>query len=181
MRNRGLWNQIGAPVSIVLAVMILSRVLYFHSSATVATLSGIVMFLAIGFGSFLIYPIGFFRGASLPERIVGCLATPLVWNGIEMYNVGEAFTPAESLFYGVNILSIGTVAGQFLIMGVCDFFCRCLKRRREGKETRVLSPFAALASAAGMLGIYFVLVWGEGVGLHYLLIDLYKRIFLTSL
>jgi len=136
------------------------------------------MFLSIGFGSFLIYPLGFVRGASLTERIIGCLLTPLVWNGIEMYNVGQAFTLTESLFYGVNILSIGTVAGQFLIMGVCDFFCR-LNQGKEGRGgTRALSPFVAIASLSGILGIYLVLVWGEGVGLHHLLIGLYKNIFL---
>ena len=75
--------------------MILSRIIYFNSSAAVATLSGIVMFLAIGFGSFLIYPLSFFRGASLTERIIGCLLTPLAWNGIEMYNVGRAAHPGR--------------------------------------------------------------------------------------
>ncbi len=178
MQNRDFSQRIVVPTSIVLAAMILSRIVYFNSSATVATLSGIVMFLAIGFGSFLIYPLSYFRGASLGERIVGCVLTPLIWNGIEMYNVGQAFTLAESLFYGVNIISIGTVAVQFLIMGICDFFCR-LKERRDGREdTKAISPFSVLASVSGILGIYLVLVWGEGVGLHYLLIGLYKKIFL---
>jgi hypothetical protein len=158
--------------------MILSRIIYFNASSTVATLSGIVMFLSIGFGSFLIYPMSFARGASLPERIIGCLFAPLVWNGIEMYNVGQAFTLAESLFYGVNILSIGAVAGQFLIMGVCDFFCRLSQGKEARGDTKALSPFAVIASLSGISGIYLVLVWGEGVGLHYLLIGLYKNIFL---
>jgi len=178
MPDRNFSQRIVVPTSIVLVAMIVSRIIYFNSSATVATLSGIVMFLCIGFGSFLIYPLSFVRGAPLTERIIGCLLTPLVWNGIEMYNVGQAFSPAESLFYGVNILSIGAVAGQFLIMGVCDFFCRWNQGRAERGETKVLSPFAVLASVSGILGIYLVLVWGEGVGLHYLLIGLYKNIFL---
>ena len=178
MEKRDFSRRIAAPASMVLVTMILSRIIYFHSSAAVATVSGIVMFLTIGFGSFLIYPLSFVRGASLAERIIGCLVTPLVWNGIEMYNVGQAFTPAESLFYGVNILFIGTVAGQFLIMGICDFFCR-LRRTRAGQgDTRAVSPFALLAFVSGILGIYFVLIWGEGVGLHYLVIGLYKKIFL---
>ncbi len=178
MQNRDFSQRIVVPTSIVLVAMILSRIIYFNSSATVATLSGIVMFLSIGFGSFLIYPLSFVRGASLQERVIGCLLTPLVWNGIEMYNVGQTFTLTESLFYGVNILSIGTVAGQFLIMGICDFFCRLNLRRAGQGDTRALSPFAVLACVSGILGIYLVLVWGQGVGLHYLLIGLYKNIFL---
>ncbi len=178
MRNSSFSQRIVVPTAIVLVAMILSRIVYFHSSATVATLSGIVMFLSIGFGSFLIYPVSYFRGASLGERIIGCVATPLIWNGIEMYNVAQAFTFAESLFYGVNILIIGTIAGQFLIMGVCDVFCRLIERRGGIEDTRALSSFSILASVAGILGIYGVLVWGEGVGLHYLLIDLYKSLFL---
>lgn len=178
MQKRDFTERIVVPTAIVLVTMILSRILYFNSSATVATLSGIVMFVSIGFGSFLIYPLSFVRGASLTERVIGCLVTPLVWNGIEMYNVGQAFTLAESLFYGVNILSIGTVAGQFLIMGICDLFCRWKWRGAGERDKRALSPFAVLACLSGILGIYLVLVWREGVGLHYLLIGLYKNIFL---
>jgi hypothetical protein len=178
MQKRDFSQRIVVPTSIVLVALIVSRIIYFNSSATVATLSGIVMFLSIGFGSFLIYPLSFVRGASLTERIIGCLLTPLVWNGIEMYNVGQAFTLTESLFYGVNILSVGTVAGQFLIMGVCDFFCRLNQGRAGRGDARALSPFTVLATVSGILGVYLVLSWGEGVGLHYLLIGLYKNIFL---
>jgi hypothetical protein len=178
MRNQAFSQRIVVPTAMVLVTMILSRVIYFHSSASVATVSGLVMFLSIGFGTFLIYPMSFFRGASMTERIVGCLVTPLVWNGIEMYKVSQAFTPAESLFYGVNIIIIGTVAGQFLIMGICDPLCR-LQEKRAGREgPRVVSLFAVLASLCGILGIYLVLMWGEGVGLHYLLIGLYKELFI---
>lgn len=171
-------QRIVVPTLMVLITMLLSRIIYFNSSATVATLSGVVMFLTIGFGSFMIYPMSFFRGASLPERIIGCLVTPLVWNGIEMYNVGQAFTLSESLFYGMNILSIGTVAGQFLIMGICDGFCRLRARRHTQEAVKTIGPFSILACLSGIFGIYLVLVWGEGVGLHYLLIGLYKEIFL---
>jgi hypothetical protein len=178
MKKRDFSQRIVVPTSIVLVTMLLSRIIYFHSSAAVATLSGVVMFLSIGFGTFLIYPMSFFRGASLGERIVGCLVTPLVWNGIEIYNVSQAFTPAESLFYGVNIVIIGTVAAQFLMMGICDLLCRWKEKTAGQEETRAVTPFALLASLSGILGIYLVLVWGEGVGLHYLLIGVYKKIFL---
>lgn len=178
MQKLDFFHRIVLPASIVLIAMILSRIIYFNSSSTVATLSGVVMFVSIGFGSFLIYPLSFVRGASLTERVIGCLATPLVWNGIEIYNVSEAFTPAEALFYGVNIVIIGAVAGQFLIMGICDVLCR-LRARRQSKETvKAVGPFSILACLSGISGIYLVLVWGEGVGLHYLLIGLYKDIFI---
>jgi hypothetical protein len=177
MQNRDFFQRIVVPTSIVLGAMILSRIIYFNSSATVATLSGIVMFLAIGFGPFLIYPLSFVRGASLTERIIGCLLTPLVWNGIEMYNMSEAFTPAESLFYGVNILFIGTLAGQFLIMGVCDFFCRVTERRGGGRDTKTISPFGVIATLSGILGLYLVLLWQEGTGLMYLFVKIYKALF----
>ena len=178
MQKRDFSQRIVVPTSMVLVAMILSRIIYFNSSATVATLSGVVMFLSIGFGTFLIYPMSFFRGATLPERIVGCLVTPFFWNGIEIYNASEAFTPAESLFYGVNIVIIGTVAGQFLIMGICDVFCRLRARRHSQEAIKAIGPFSILACLSGISGIYLVLVWGEGGGLHYLLIGLYKNIFI---
>ena len=178
MQKRAFSQRIGVPTSIVLSAMIRSRIIYFNSSSTVATLCGVVMFLSIGFGSLLIYPLSFLRGASLIERIIGCLATPLVWDGIEMYNVGQAFTVAESLFYGVNIVIIGTVAGQFLIMGICDVFCRLWAGKRTQEDVKAIGPFSILACLSGIFGIYLVLVWREGVGLHYLLIGLYKNLFL---
>jgi hypothetical protein len=177
MQKRDFSQRVVMPVSIILVTMILSRVLYFNSSATVATLSGVVMFLSIGFGTLLIYPMSFFRGASLPERTFACLATPLAWNGIEIYKMSEAFTLGESVYYGVNIVIIGTVAGQFLMMGVCDFLCR-LRERMAGQEgTRTISPFGVFACLFGIVGLYFVLVWREGTGLMYLFVRIYKAIF----
>jgi len=59
-----------------------------------------------------------------------------------------------------------------------DFFCRLNQGRLKRGDNKAISPFAVLASVSGILGIYLVLVWGEGVGLHYLLIGIYKKIFL---
>ena len=178
MQKRDFSQRIVVPTSIVLFTMIVSRVIYFNSSATVATLSGVVMFLSIGFGTFVIYPLSYFRGASLPERTIGCLVTPFVWNGIEIYNASEAFTMAESLFYGVNFVFLGTVSGQFLIMGLCDFFCRLNERRAGQEDTRVTSPFGVFACLSGMVGLYFVLIWREGAGQMYLFVKIYKALFL---
>jgi hypothetical protein len=177
MQNRNFFQRIVVPTSIVLVTMFLSRLVYFHSSASVATLSGVVMFLSIGFGRFLIYPISFFRGATLNERMIGCFVAPVVWNGIEIYNASEAFTLAESVFYGLNIVFLGTVAGQFLSMGVCDFFCRWWLRgsRREGMSP--ISPFSVFASLLGIVGLYFVLLWREGAGMMYLFVKIYKALF----
>lgn len=178
MQKLGFLQRAVVPPSIVLAAMIASRIVYFNSSATVATLSGVVMFLSIGFGTLLIYPMGFFRGASLPERFIGCLWTPFVWNGIEIYNMTEAFSLAESLFYGANIIFIGTVAGQFLMMGICDFICRLREKTKGQEETRTISPFGMIASLFGIVGIYSVLLWREGTGLMYLFVKMYKDIFM---
>ena len=177
MQNRDIVQRIVFPTSIVLVTMLLARLVYSHSSSSVATVAGVILFLSIGFGTLLIYPMSFFRGAAIEERIIGCLVTPVVWNGIEIYNVSEAFTLPESLFYGLNILFLGTVAGQFLMMGVCDFLCRLRLRRVRQEAVNAIAPFAVLACLFGILGIYLVLVWREGVGLHYLLIDVYKNLF----
>lgn len=177
MQKRDFSERIVVPTAIVLVAMILSRIFYFNASGAVATLSGILMFLTIGFGTWLIYPVGFFRGASLTERFIGCLVTPLVWDGIEIYNATEAFTPLESLFYGLNILFLGTVAGQLVSMAVCDFLCRSWLRARRGEDTHLVSPFSVFACAAGLIGLYFVLLWREGAGLMYLYVKMYKALF----
>jgi hypothetical protein len=157
--------------------MFLSRLVYFHSSGSVATLSGVVMFLTIGFGTLLIYPISFFRGATLNERIIGCLVAPVVWNGIEIYNASEAFTLAESVFYGLNIVFLGTVAGQFLSMGVCDFFCRWWLRGSRREVMSLISPFSVFACLLGIAGLYSILLWREGAGMMYLFVKIYKALF----
>ena len=47
MKKLGFSQRIVVPTAIVLVTMVLSRIVYFNSSATVATLSGVVMFLII--------------------------------------------------------------------------------------------------------------------------------------
>lgn len=177
MQEGDFFQRIVVPTSVALITMLSSRLVYFNASSSVATISGVLLFLSIGFGTLLIYPVSFFRGAPLLERVTGCLLTPLVWNGIEIYNASEAFTLAESLFYGLNILFLGTLAGQLLMMGVCDFLCRGWLRRRTGGDGRVVSSFSIFACVAGIVGLYFVLLWQGGAGLLYLYVDIYKALF----
>jgi len=98
-------------------------------------------------------------------------------NGIEIYHASEAFTLAESVFYGLNILFLGTVSGQFIMMGMCDLCCRWIAGRRGQGERNQGPAFAVIACLFGMTGIYFVLLWREGAGLMYLFVQVYKALF----
>lgn len=134
------------PLFLALFVMLLSRGLYTHSSKiepralyhSVAVLSGMVQFGSIVLVAVVLYPIAYFRGATVTERVIAGSTNLAVWVGMDAYNVSEAFGWLESLYYGTNIGSI-LFAWNFALMGVLELACRCVAKRR-GDATRVMTP-----------------------------------------
>ena len=144
----------------------------------VAFVAGILMFLSIGFGTLFIYPVGYFRGAGVGERILACLATPVLWDLKEMLRVSEFFTPAESLYYGLNPTFILTVIGTFAQMGLCEILCRRALWRRGETQVKVVSALPLTSILLGIMALVVMLAWGRGVHVFYLYMEGYKAIFM---
>jgi hypothetical protein len=129
-------------------------------------------------GSLLIYPIAFFRGASLSERIIACLVVPVVWSVTEVFRVTEFFTFGESLYYGVNSQFVVYLACAALQMGVCEIICRWFTRGRAGAPMKIVPHGAVISILVGLVGVYVVMIWEGGVHWFYLYQQGYKALFL---
>lgn len=146
MRRSSVTSRFLIPLFLALAVMLLSRGVYsgsfridnqalYHS---VAVISGTIQFASIVLVAMAIYPLAYFRGASVTERVVAGSTNLAVWVGIDAYNVSEAFGCLESLYYGMNIGSI-LFAWNFALMGGLELACRYVSKRR-GDPIRVVTP-----------------------------------------
>ncbi|MEW6444015.1 MAG: hypothetical protein AB1640_23975 [bacterium] len=145
-----------------------------------ALLSGIVLFASIGFGALFTYPMAFFQGAAVAERILACLATPLAWNLKEMVRVSEFFTAGETLYYGINSIFLLTVIGTFAQMGICEMVCRRSLARRGRTHVRVVTAVPVLSVLLGIAAVAVMLVWGRGVHWFYIYMEGYKALFLAG-
>jgi len=129
-------------------------------------------------GSLLIYPIAFFRGATLAERIIACLVVPVVWSATEIIRVTEFFPFGESLYYGVNSQFVVYLACTALQMGLCEIICRWWIRGRAGAPAKVVPRGAVISILVGLVGVYVVMIWEGGVHWFYLYQQGYKALFL---
>ncbi len=173
------------PAVTVLIVMVVSLILYNHSfridndaiHQITAYISGLVLFLSIGFGPLYVYPKAFLRGASAMERVLASLVTPVAWDVKEILRVSEFFSWGESLYYGLNtifLLCLCVVAAQ---MGVCEMVCRSIRNRQTSTPVPVLAPAALVAVLLGLLGVGVFFLWGGGVHSFYLYQEGYKALF----
>jgi len=168
----------------VFATMIVSLVLYRQArhmdpgalKVLCSHLFAALLFMSIGFGSFLVYPLAYFRGASAGERILASLFTPAVWAAKEIVRVGEYFSFLESLYYALNSLILLTLFINVGIMGLCEILCRALDRRR-GLNTRVFTFIPVLGVVLALAALYLMLIWGFGVHWFYIYMQGYRAIF----
>ena len=138
-----------APLFLALTVMIVSRTVYLNACRVdsqalyhaLALLAGAVQFASIVLVGLVVYPVTYFRGATVAERVTACSTNLAVWVGIDAYNVSEAFPCLESIYYGVNIGAI-LFAWNFAWMGVLELACRWREKGMGTKGTILtLVPF----------------------------------------
>jgi len=94
------------PAALVLAVMIISTNIYDLSRhiesrllhGLLANGSAVFMFLSIWLGALFANTLAFFRGATFAERILVCLATPLVWCAKILSGFWGIYSGGEFLF-----------------------------------------------------------------------------------
>lgn len=174
------------PVTIVLAVMVGSRIVYFNSCLIdndtvykyVAIVSGLVHFFSIGFGALFIYPNAYFNGAGRRERVIACLITPLVWNFFEIFKMNKVFPFLESLYYGLNSLALLTFTGTFAMMGICEMVCRYLERKRGG-EVKIVTAAPIISIVTLFIVIYITAIWGNGAHWFYIFMNGYLSLFVS--
>ena len=152
MQRSSFTERFLVPLFFSLTVMIGSRVVYLNACRidsqilyhTLATLAGTIQFASVVLLAPVAYPVTYFRGATVLERVIVSSTNLAVWAGIDVYNMSQAFPCLESIYYGANIGAI-LFAWNFAQMGVLELVCRWGKRRRGNRGTMVtLVPFVPI-------------------------------------
>ncbi|UCD58131.1 MAG: hypothetical protein JSV16_03175 [Candidatus Hydrogenedentota bacterium] len=186
MQKTGFVTRFVIPAAIVLVTTVVTSLIYHHLAwkiegralhTILAHVSAVILFVSIGFGALLIYPMAFFRGAHMGERILACLITPVVWNAKEMVRVSEFFNFGETLYYGLNSIFLLCVFGALGQMGLCELICRWRLGKRGEEPVRVFSPLPVISILASLVALYVFLIWGLGVHFFYIYIEGYRAIF----
>ena len=126
-----------------------------------AMVSGLVLIVGTMLGAIVIYPLAYFMGAKPSERIIAALIPGIVFDLYEIYIVSEAFSFAESLYYGLNPVQITVFILALGSMGLCELLCRWITKLRGG-EVRVLTPIPIVAIVVMLFELYIAFIWGNG-------------------
>jgi len=186
MEQQSFTRRAVAPGATVLIVMFASAILYDQSwkigndalHQLTAYVSGLILFVSIGFGPLYAHPKAYFRGASALERILACLLTPVAWDVKEMFRVSEYFSWGESLYYGLNTIFILCLCVGVAQMGVCEMVCRWVRNRQVLEPVPVVTPASLIPVLVGLLGVGTFFLWGGGVHSFYIYQEGYKALFM---
>ncbi|MDB4265071.1 hypothetical protein N9893_03295 [bacterium] len=186
MKGQGIVRRIVPPICFVLGVMLLSSAVYDFSRhienrslhLALSHIGAVFMFLSIWLGALFANTLAFFRGATFAERILVCLATPLVWCAKILAGFWGIYSGGEFLFLFLHHFVIGCPLVALLCMGISEIWCRIIVRRKiKDKSIKVF----ALSNSA-LLVISFtaicLMLWNGGHSYYYLYMDLYARLFL---
>ncbi len=187
MERRSFFKRSVIPPAVLLAVMASSFLIYNNAwriendllHAAITDIFAVLLFLGVGLGVFFVYPLAFFRGAGLSERVAASLVGPFAWALKEAFRVGAVFSAAEAAYFLLNPLSVGVFFGAAAEMGLCEMLCR-RRLKRGGAEVQVVPVPAALALGLGLFMVVFILAWGLGVHSFYIFQAGYEALFGTT-
>jgi len=172
------------PVAVLLILMLASWGVYNLSwrvdnrlvHQVIASISGTVLFVSVTFGVVFIYPMMYFRGASVKERVLASFITPLAWATKESIRLYISFSVAECLYYYLNPLNIWLFLGVVAQMGFAEMLCRWIRVRRGG-EIRILGAGALAAFVLGISLVILVFAWGQGENAYVVFLSGYRLLF----
>lgn len=128
-------------------------------------------------GGLIIYPVLFFRGATLRERLLGVVLLPLAYLVTAIIHATAYFPLGEAIYYGFNSITIASFFLQFATVAVADIFCRWWVQRRDGRSQPVVRRAHLGGLLVGLLVGYLMLVWNGGETGFYFYLKGYQLLF----
>lgn len=182
MQRSSFMTRFLGPLLLALIVMVCSRMVYLQSDRiddqaiyhAVAVVSGTVQFASIVLVAILVYPVAYFRGATLAERVIASSTNLAVWICIETYDVSGAFDCLESLYYAFNVGFI-LFSWKCALMAVLELCCRHVAKRR-GERLRVMTPLPLIPVLVFFL-VFWVLSQAGGAYWFNRFLDFYLALF----
>ena len=131
MDKKGFLKRFVGPVLLVFVIMSISWACYmlaprlpgFALFQIIAIVSGIVLFISLGFGALYVYYASYVRRAGPGERIIAALINPFIWMTKEVAVVGSIYPAGEALYYYLNpvqLLLVGAVVAQVTLSRMHD-------------------------------------------------------------
>ena len=184
MEKQRLSRRFFHPVFLVFVIMSLSWGVYNLAwrlpSVTIhhllADIFGTLLFFSVTFGTCVIYPIAFLRGASLPERALASLVNPFVWATKECIRMFGSFSLSECLYYYLNPLNIWLLLGIIAQMSVIEMILR-YRRKKSGENIRVFSVPVVATFVISMSLVVGLFAWGSGESVFSYYLVIYKKLF----
>lgn len=172
------------PVWIVFLVMTTSWISYnlawridnhfIHQA--LASVFGALLFISITFSPLFIYPLAYFRGASLTERVMASLINPFLWATKECLRLLTSFTFLESAYYYFNPLSLWLFCGVFAQMGLLEMICR-KKLKNQDREIKAIHPVAMAVFLVSLFLVVFLYAWGQGENIYVIFLAWFRKFF----
>ncbi len=183
MQNSSIKKRAVIPVGIILLITGITSVIYEYSWEfkdneilyLLSSITTVLLFLSIFFSVFFIYPITFFRGAGIKERIFFSLIPLLVWMIKEIIRMTTVFSVGESLYFGFNPLFIFLILVTFFQMGISDFLCRVVLKKRSKEPVKIFQKPTAILLFGSLVLLFLFLVFIWKFGIFYF--DTYGKIF----
>jgi hypothetical protein len=184
MERSNLLKRLVTPILMLLLLMVCSWIVYnlawrldnhlIHRA--LALVSGTLLFLSVAFGAAVVYPLAYFRGASLRERVIVSSITPFIWMTKECARLYVSFSFSECLYYYFNALNIWLICALCMEMAFVEMICRWVLRRR-GEKVKVLG-FSAVAVAGLSLAVFLLMfMMGQGETFYARYLELYRFFF----
>jgi hypothetical protein len=184
MEKRAFFSRFVVPVLVVFLLMAASFAVYsvawkinaYVLQQVLSTVSGVILFFTIAFGTFVVYPMAYFRGASAAERIIASLINPFAWATKEVVRITMSFTLAESLYFYLSPLQVAVFFAAVAEMGLAELLCRRAAKKR-GEPIAVFSIPSIAALVAGLAVVAFLFAWEQGVYAFYIFIEGFRGLF----
>ena len=183
MPRQSFYRRLVFPMLLVIVVMVVSSYAYDLSRGMehrwiVAQVSALFMFLSIWAGALFSNTIAYFRGASFRERLIVCLVPAVLWSAKVLSSFWGIFSFSEFMFLWLHNIILGCPVVALLCLGLSEFWCRALHRRRvDGGRVRILVSPGTAAFLIG-LALTFAMLYNGGHTYYYLYMDLYTKLFL---
>jgi hypothetical protein len=186
MKRQSFIRRVVFPIALVLGAMILASAVYDFSRRVenrslhliLSHCGAAGMFLSIWLGAFFANTLAFFRGATFSERILVCLATPVIWCSKVLAGFWGIYSTGEFFFLFLHHFIMGCPLVALLCMGFSEIWCRIIARRKTGDPS--IKVFAL--NNAALLIISFaavvLMLWNGGHSYYYRYMDAYTKLFL---
>ncbi len=186
MAQKTFYKRVLVPGGIVMLLMILSinvynicpaiGINYPGLSRIISNISALFMFISIWLGAFIAHPLAYRAGASMRERVLAGLITPLIWSAKMVYGAGCVYSGWELVYWCFHPLVVGVIGVALLDMGISEIVCRLAYREKAPTPERVVQPSLVVMLLAGVI-IVPVALWNGGTFLFYIFVDIYTAFF----